>query len=97
MHRLPFSAEELLLMAGLSRSFLVDSEFRRTFHADNPALSIRTDSIVERLSEFLRTGVERNKLIRGNTAVTRLVEALLAPDSAGETDDVPDEQLQLQP
>lgn len=84
-------------MAGLSRSFLTDSDFRQTFHSGNPALAVRTDSLVTRLTEFLRVGVGRNRIIRGNTAVTRLVEALMAPEPPGESDELTDEQLQLQP
>lgn len=80
-------------MAGLSRSFLEDSEFRQAFHESNPVSAVRTDSLLTRLSEFLRVGLDRNKRIRGATPVTRLVEALLSP----EEEEFSDEQLRLQP
>ena len=92
-HRLPFSAEELLLLAGLSSAVLEDATVVEGLGqlAESPDMLVAIHQLQRRLKLFISNGVQRNIELRGETLTTSVVRAVLADEA-----ELSDKQLELQ-
>lgn len=79
-HKLPFTSEEVLLLAGLSLGVLGEADLRAAVLAagsSNTLSPAHLDYLVERLQTFVSAAVARDELLRGKTAINQTVGTIL--------------------